>query len=59
MMIQIINRGTRKILTLTLRTPSHNPSSKIPLMMESLTINVVFFGRCPFAVVIFSLVVLL
>ena len=44
-----------KFLTLTFQPPPHNPSSKIPLMIESPTINVAFFGLCPFSVVIFSL----
>ena len=48
-----------KFLTLTLWPPPHNSSSKTPLMIESPTINVVFFGYFPFSVVIFSLEVLL
>ena len=40
-----------KSLTLTLWPPPHNPSSKT-LMMESPTINVVFFGHCSFSVVL-------
>ena len=44
-----------KFLTLTFQPPPHNTSSKIPLMIESPTINVAFFGLCPFSVVIFSL----
>ena len=48
-----------KFLTLIFRSPLHNPSSKTPLMIESATINVVFFGHCPFTVITFSLEVLL
>ena len=48
-----------KFLTLSIRPPLHNPSSKAPLMIESPTINVVFFSRCPFSVVTFSLATLL
>ena len=48
-----------KFVTLTFRSPPHNPSSKTPLMIESLTINAVFFAHCPFSVVIFSFAVLL
>ena len=48
-----------KFLTLIFRSPPHNPSSKTPMMIESATINVVFFGHCPFTVIMFSLAVLL
>ena len=48
-----------KFPILTFWPPPHNPSSKTPLMIESPTINVVFFGHCPFSVVIFSLAALL
>ena len=48
-----------KFLTLTFWPAPHNPSCKTPLIIESLTINVVFFGHCPFSVVIFSLAALL
>ena len=48
-----------KFLTLTFRPPPHNPSSKTPLMIESPTINILFFGHFPFSVVIFSLAALL
>ena len=47
-----------KFLTLTLRPPSHNPSTKTPLMIDLQNINVAFFGHCPFSVVTFSLAVL-
>ena len=48
-----------KFLTLTLQPPPHNPSSKTPLMIGSPTINIVFFGHCPFSGVIFPLALLL
>ena len=48
-----------KFLNLTFWPPPHNSSSTTPLMIESPTINFVFFGHCPFSVGIFSLAALL
>ena len=44
-----------KLLVITWQPTSHNPFSKTPLMMDSLTNKVVFFSHCPFSVAIFSL----